>query len=102
VGRRRGLLVEGVAFPGHFLSRIHPEGVALIVDCFNHGQILFQDILLEPESDLTRQQRVMLRKTATPGTMLVRVLNNLASAFQAAGRDGDFQLVQRLRNGLDD
>jgi hypothetical protein len=102
VGRRLDLVVEGVAFPGHFLSRIHPEGVPLIVDCFNHGQILFQDILLEPESDLTRQQRGMLRKTASPGTMLVRVLNNLASAFQAAGRDADFQLIQRLRGMLED
>lgn len=102
VGRRLGYLVEGVAFPGHFLSRIHPEGVPLIVDCFNHGQIMFQDILLEPESDLTRQQRSLLRKTASPGTMLVRVLNNLASSCQAADREADFLLVQRLRGMLED
>ena len=102
VGRRLGYGVEGVAFPGHFLARIYPEGVALIVDCFNHGQILFQDILLESDSDLTRQQRSLLRKTASPGAMLVRVLNNLASACQAAGRDADFQLVQRLRGMLED
>jgi len=102
VARRLEMQVEGVAFPGHFLCRIHPQGVPVIVDCFNDGQIHIQDVLLEPESDLTRQQRSLLRKTAAPGTMLIRVLNNLASAFQAAESDVDCQLVQRLRTALEE
>lgn len=102
VGRRLGLTIEGVAFPGHFLCRILPQGVPVIVDCFNHGQVHIQDVLLEPESDLTRQQRSLLRKTASPTVILVRLLNNLAAALQAAERETDFQLVQRLRATLDD
>ncbi|MCF7732311.1 MAG: transglutaminase-like domain-containing protein [Akkermansiaceae bacterium] len=102
VARQLDLKVEGVAFPGHFLCRIHPEGVPIIIDCFNDGQIHFQDVLLEPESDLSRQQRSLLHKTAAPGTMLVRVLNNLAAAFQAAERKPDFQLIQQLRATLQD
>jgi hypothetical protein len=102
VGHRLGYQIEGVGYPGHFLCRIHPQGVPVLVDCFGNGQVHLQATLLEPESDLTRQQRAELRKTATPVGTLVRVLNNLAAAFQAAERQEDFQLVQRLRAMIED
>jgi hypothetical protein len=53
--------------------------------------------MLEPESGLSRQDRAMLRHAATPGTALVRVLNNLAGALQALQREADFRLIQKLR-----
>jgi regulator of sirC expression with transglutaminase-like and TPR domain len=91
-----------VGYPGHFLCRIYPQGVPVLVDCFGNGQVHLQATLLEPESDLTRQQRAELRKTATPVGTLVRVLNNLAAAFEAAERQEDFQFVQRLRAMIED
>jgi hypothetical protein len=97
VGRRLDIRVDGVAFPGHYLCRIFPQGVPIIVDCFNGGQVHFQDIMLEPDSGLSRQDRAMIRLAATPGTSLVRVLNNLAGALQATHREEDFNLIQRLR-----
>jgi regulator of sirC expression with transglutaminase-like and TPR domain len=102
VGHRLGYRVEGVGYPGHFLCRIYPQGVPVLVDCFGNGQVHLQATLLEPESDLTRQQRAELRKTATPVGTLVRVLNNLAAAFEAAERQEDFQFVQRLRAMIED
>ena len=102
VAHRMGLRVEGVGYPGHFLCRIHPHGVPVLVDCYSNGQLHLQATLLEPESDLTRQQRAELRKTATPVGTLVRVLNNLAAAFQMAERDEDFQFVLRLRAMIED
>lgn len=97
VARRLGLTVEGVAFPGHYLCRIFPQGVPIIVDCFNDGQIHFQDTMLEPEGGLSRQDRAVIRLAATPGLTLVRVLNNLAGALQAPRWEADSRLVQRLR-----
>jgi hypothetical protein len=101
VGRRLAMNIEGVGFPGHFLCRIFQEGYPLIIDCFDGGQLHLQDSLLEPESDLTRQQRVLLRKSVPPGTILVRVLNNLAASFQTLDRDEDSHLIQHLRTLLE-
>lgn len=101
VARRLGLHVEGISFPGHFLCRVFQEGFPLIIDCFDAGQIHLQATLLERESDLTRQQRAQLRKSAAPATILVRVLNNLTACLQTADLDQDAQLIQRLRATLE-
>lgn len=96
VARRMQLRVEGVNFPGHFLCRIYQDGYPLVIDCFDGGQLHLQATLLEEESDLSRQQRAQLRQTADPHTILVRILNNLASAMQQVGRDDDAALIERL------
>ena len=101
VARRLKLVVEGVCFPGHFLCRIYQDGYPVIIDCFDGGQLHLQATLLERESDLTRQQRIQLRKSADPGTILIRVLNNLAAALQTADREQDAHLIQRLRGMLE-
>lgn len=101
VGRRLNQVIDGVSFPGHFLCRIYQEGCPVIIDCYDGGQIHLQDTLLEPESDLTRQQRALLRKSADPCSILVRVLNNLAAALQSADREQESQLIQRLRTTLE-
>ena len=40
VGRRCGLRVEGVGFPGHFLCKVQLDGGELVVDPFSRGQLL--------------------------------------------------------------
>jgi len=98
--RRLNLEVEGVNFPGHFLCRYHQEGYPLIVDCFDHGRRHLQSLLLESGSDLDASQRAYLRQTADPGTILVRMLNNLIPALEEAGRKQDSALIKRLRGTL--
>ncbi len=100
VARRMDLEIEGVNFPGHFLSRIFEDGHPLIVDCFDHGRIHLQSALIENSTELTRQQRSMLRETADPGTILVRLLNNLISSLEHAGRKEDARLVETLSKSL--
>jgi regulator of sirC expression with transglutaminase-like and TPR domain len=46
LGRRLGLQIEGVGFPGHFLVRAGGEG-GLYLDPFNGGQVLDRADLLE-------------------------------------------------------
>lgn len=98
--RRLDLEVEGVNFPGHFLTRIFEEGHPLIIDCFDHGRLHLQSTLLESGSELTRQQRTSLRDTAGPGVILSRMLNNLSAALEHAGRKEDAELIGALQKTL--
>lgn len=101
VARRLNLEIEGVNFPGHFLSRIFEDGYPLIIDCFDHGRIHLQSTLIENGSELTRRQRATLRETADPGSILLRLLNNLASALEHAGRPEDALLIGTLQKTLE-
>ncbi len=102
VARRMELDVEGVNFPGHFLCRYHEDGYPVIVDCFDHGRRHLQSTLLESGSDLDSAQRKILRQSADPGTILMRILNNLMPALEHAGRQEDAALIDRLRATLAD
>ncbi len=99
VARRMDLVVEAVNFPGHFLCRIHEDGYPLIIDCFDHGRVHLLSSLLE-SPDLGRAERNILRETADPGTILVRLFNNLVAALETAGRTEDVRLVRKLRATL--
>ncbi len=98
-GRRLGFDIEGVNFPGHFMCRIFEDGYPMIIDCFDRGQLHLQATLLE-SPDLSRSQRTLLRQSAGPGTILIRLLNNLHGALEHAARDEDAQLVQELQATL--
>ncbi len=100
VGRRLNLEIEGVNFPGHFMCRIFEDGLPLVIDCFARGELHLQSDLLE-NSQLNRVQRNLLRETVDPGTILLRLLNNLCQALEQAGRDEDVRLVQKLRTTLE-
>jgi hypothetical protein len=99
VGQRLDLEIEGVCFPGHFLCRFREDGHALIVDCFDGGN------LYSPEEDgsldhLDPQRRQALRQTADPGVILLRVLHNLADSFRRVGNEEDAELIDSLRDSL--
>jgi hypothetical protein len=99
VARRLELLVEAVNFPGHFLCRIYEDGYPIIIDCFDHGRLHLQSTLLE-NPDLNREERNILRQTADPGTVLLRLLNNLVAALEGGDRKDDARLVRKLRATL--
>ncbi len=87
VGRRAGLDVRGVSFPGHFLVKCAGEDER-IVDAF-HGRTVSRD---ECESRLTAalgpgvalQHETHLRD-ASPREILVRMLGNLQRIFAERG-----------------
>ena len=43
VGRRLGLPLEGIGFPGHFLVRYRGEAMSLLIDPYDGGRIRFED-----------------------------------------------------------
>jgi regulator of sirC expression with transglutaminase-like and TPR domain len=85
VGRRCGLRVEGVGFPGHFLCKVQLEGGELVVDPFHRGQLLGLEELKRRLSSAVGTQVKFdprLLRAASPRDILVRMLQNLRSLYQ--------------------
>jgi len=84
VGRRCGLRVDGVGFPGHFLCKVALEGGELVVDPFHRGQLLGLD---EIKKRLTAAMGEKVKfdasvlRAARPREILVRMLQNLRSVY---------------------
>jgi len=78
IGRRAGMEIEGVNFPGHFLAR-HGD---LLFDPFERGRILHD----EECAEILERQSLELRdehlEKATSVVMFRRILTNLLYVFQ--------------------
>ncbi len=81
VGRRLGLPVHGVGFPGHFLVKCGLPGSEVIVDCFHGRTLTREDCRDLLDSIQSGPERVPLADSmfdaASPREILSRMLNNL-------------------------
>jgi regulator of sirC expression with transglutaminase-like and TPR domain len=86
LGRRAGIQVEGIGFPGHFLVRVGgPSG--LYVDPFFHARVLAEDELEELAARVLGDRGKLAPEHVAPVTtrqMVVRMLANLKGIY--AGR----------------
>jgi len=87
VGRRAGVPLDGVGFPGHFLLRhsLHPQ---LLIDPFDGGRLLTQDDcreMLERLSGGTLPFDARLLRPSSPRQILARMLNNLRGVYLHRG-----------------
>ena len=88
VGRRCGLRVDGVGFPGHFLCKITLDDGELVVDPFHQGQLLGLDeikrrLAVAVGEGVKFDSRVL--RAARPREILVRILQNLRAVYQERG-----------------
>ena len=96
VGRRVGLPLEGVGFPGHFLVRVAGRGGPLLLDPFFGGRPIDEPALLARYRAF-RGDAVpalppdALEPTRTPG-ILTRILRNLLRTY-LAGNDHERALL---------
>ena len=85
VGKRCGLRVDGIGFPGHFLCKVHLGDGELVVDPFHGGKLLgtpeLKQRLAAAVGDKVRFDPRVLR-AAEPREILVRMLQNLRSVYQ--------------------
>ncbi len=84
VGRRLGLDLHGVSFPGHFLVKAVDELGELIIDPFNQGRILsLDDISTRLRQIYGREveMRPELLNTAPTRQILSRMLRNLRNIY---------------------
>jgi regulator of sirC expression with transglutaminase-like and TPR domain len=83
VGKRAGIPLEGVGFPGHFLLRLgsHPH---VLIDPFESGRLLTQrdcEQLLERLTNGEMKFDPRLLRTSGPRQILHRILNNLRGVY---------------------
>jgi len=84
VGRRLGLNLHGVSFPGHFLVKAVDERGELIIDPFNQGRMLsLDDIRARLRQIYGEEVEVQpeLLKTAETRQILSRMLRNLKNIY---------------------
>lgn len=88
IGRRAGLTLHGIGFPGHFLVRCDDESEddALVVDAFNGGALLSEfdcvSLLREHAGDEAEWDPALLRVTSRRA-VAIRLLTNLKRAYVA-------------------
>ncbi|TAK48119.1 MAG: tetratricopeptide repeat protein [Betaproteobacteria bacterium] len=109
LGRRIGLPLEGVSFPGHFLVRMKVRGGMLVLDPFAGGEPQSERDLRErlqrvvpagatgplPVSELPLEQFL---EPASNRQILARLLRNLKSIFRETDQPG--RLLEVLNRAL--
>jgi regulator of sirC expression with transglutaminase-like and TPR domain len=92
VGRRLGLQVQGVSFPGHFLVKLRLKRGSLVLDPFTGGEACSEPELrarLGQALASERPERLDLQRylePATPREIVARVLRNLKGIYVKSGK----------------
>jgi regulator of sirC expression with transglutaminase-like and TPR domain len=87
IGRRAGVRVDGIGFPGHFLARVGGDS-GVLVDPFFDGRVVGESALARlAEKFMGRgsQPSPEHLHVVTPRSMLVRMLVNLKHAHERHG-----------------
>jgi regulator of sirC expression with transglutaminase-like and TPR domain len=102
VGRRLGLPLEGVSFPGHFLVKLAIEDDVIVLDAFRGGASLDEADLARLLSQVAGEKEVViplgsLLATAGKRDILARMLRNLKAIYMGqAAWDKALSAVDRI------
>ncbi len=100
VGRRVGLPLAGVAFPGHFLAKLQlGHGPEVFVDSYNGGELLSGEEVVARFKHLVhgRQFDANFLEAVVPRQLLARMLHNLKRIYVEQGDDvRAFWIIDRL------
>jgi regulator of sirC expression with transglutaminase-like and TPR domain len=86
VGTRAGLRVVGVGLPGHFVAKAVGDGDEVVFDPFNGGQFLDDDACEALVTAVTGKSFEVTPEALAavpPGVFVLRMLNNLKTAYVA-------------------
>lgn len=91
IGRRVGVNLQGVSFPGHFLAKYVTDQGVIVLDPFNQGISLSEADLRERVRqsgggvDSLDMPLSALLRAATPHEILLRLARNLKAIYSNAG-----------------
>jgi regulator of sirC expression with transglutaminase-like and TPR domain len=91
LAQRIAFPMEGIALPGHFLIRPVQSEMAIFVDAFNQGEILFEqdcETLLHKMFGDRIAMREQFLAPATNRQFLARMLTNLKATYASSGDVG--------------
>ncbi len=92
VGKRLGLNLKGVSFPGHFLVKLAVKRGQLVLDPFTGGEAQSEGDLRQrlaqvlPSGKAEQAQLDQYLEPATPRQIIARVLRNLKNIYTQTGR----------------
>jgi len=92
VGKRLGLNLKGVSFPGHFLVKLVVKRGQLVLDPFTGGEAQSEADLRQrlaqvlPSGKAEQAQLDQYLEPATPRQMIARVLRNLKNIYTQTGK----------------
>ena len=92
VGKRLGLNLKGVSFPGHFLVKLSVKKGQLVLDPFTGGEAQSESDLRQrlaqvlPSDKAESAQLDQYLEPATPRQIVARVLRNLKNIYTQAGK----------------
>ena len=92
IGRRVGLALQGVSFPGHFLVRLRLARGTLILDPFTAGETCPESELrtrlgrVLPDAERRRADLEQYLEPASPREIVARVLRNLKAIYLKGGK----------------
>jgi regulator of sirC expression with transglutaminase-like and TPR domain len=87
VGRRAGLALDGISFPGHFLVKLPIDDGVIVLDPYSSGVSLSEDELIgllqrvAGQVERTPMSLVQLLATAGKRDILARMLRNLKAIY---------------------
>jgi regulator of sirC expression with transglutaminase-like and TPR domain len=90
VGRRAGLRLDGVGFPGHFLVKLSADlGPEVFIDAYNSGDLLGADECVARFRHLVQGREFDRRylEAVPPRQILARMLHNLKRIYVEQGDD---------------
>jgi regulator of sirC expression with transglutaminase-like and TPR domain len=92
IGRRLGLVLQGVSFPGHFLVKLKVKRGQLVLDPFSAGEPQSESDLRQrlgqvlPEGQADSAPLDQFLEVATPRQIVARVLRNLKGIYLKADK----------------
>lgn len=92
VGKRLGLNLKGVSFPGHFLVKLTVRRGQLVLDPFTGGEAQSEADLRQrlaqvlPTGEAEQAQLDRYLEPATPRQIIARVLRNLKNIYMQTGK----------------
>ncbi|MBE0626674.1 MAG: tetratricopeptide repeat protein [Burkholderiales bacterium] len=103
IGRRLGLRLQGVSFPGHFLVKLRVTGGQLVLDPYCGGEAQSESQLrarlaqVLPLGEADAQPLSQFLQAATPRQILARLLRNLKGIYlQSEEAQNMLEVMQRM------
>jgi regulator of sirC expression with transglutaminase-like and TPR domain len=96
VARRLDTDAEGMNLPRTFLCRYHDEGELVLTEPHVKGRRVTPEDLAHRIRRYPREVRAIAARPASPGELLVRVVEELATAWSVRGETEDAELMEEL------
>ena len=96
VARRLEIDVEGINLPRSFLCRYQDEGQMLLSEPHVKGRRVLPEDLAHRIRRYPREVRSLAARPASPGELLVRVVEELATSWSVRGETEDAELMEEL------